>query len=46
MLPVHDLLIQAVAFCRGLDGVMLPCPDLADWRHAWILLRYAAWISE
>lgn len=44
----HDaaLIIEAIAFARGIAGRMLPCPDLTDHEHAVALLRFAAEVSE
>jgi hypothetical protein len=35
------LLEAAVAFARGIEGLMLPLPELAEPVHAWALLRLA-----
>jgi len=36
------ILETAVAFARGIEGLMLPLPELAEPVHAWALLRLAA----
>jgi len=36
-----DILEAAVAFLRGIDGLMLPIPEMAEPIHAWALLRLA-----
>ena len=40
------ILEAAVAFARGIDGLMLPLPELAEPVHAWALLRLAAILAD
>jgi len=42
-LPVLEV---AVAFARGIEGLMLPLPELAEPVHAWALLRFAAILGD
>jgi len=46
--PRIDLptLETAVAFARGIEGLMLPLPELAEPVHAWALLRLAAILGD
>jgi hypothetical protein len=41
-----SILETAVAFARGIDGLMLPLPELAEPAHAWALLRLAASLAD
>lgn len=40
------LIVEAVAFCRGIEGKILPAPDLFECSHAVELLRFAAQIED
>lgn len=40
------ILEEAVAFSRGIEGRLLPAPDLFESTHAVELLRFAARITE
>lgn len=42
-LPVLE---AAVAFARGIEGLMLPLPELAEPAHAWELLRLADMLGD
>lgn len=44
--PNAATLHEAVAFCRGIEGFMLPAPYLAESHHAVEMLRFAARIEE
>ncbi len=41
-----SVLETAVAFARGIEGLMLPLPELAEPAHAWALLRLAACLGD
>ena len=41
-----SVLETAVAFARGIDGLMLPLPELAEPAHAWALLKLAAVLGD
>jgi len=41
-----SLLEAAVAYARGIEGLMLPLPELAEPVHAWVLLRLADMLGD
>lgn len=43
-----DLVIleTAVAFLRGIDGLMLPVPEMAEPIHVWAILRLAEALED
>jgi hypothetical protein len=42
ILPTEFAILEAaVAFARGIEGVMLPVPEMADPVHSWALLTLA-----
>lgn len=40
------LIVEAVAFCRGIEGKILRYPEAFDGTHAVELLKFAARIQE
>jgi len=40
------ILETAVAFLRGIDGLMLPIPEMAEPVHAWAILKLAQSLEE
>jgi hypothetical protein len=40
------ILEAAVAFARGIDGLILPFPEMAEPAHAWALLKLAESLGD